>query len=129
MQFTSDEDDSVDSDDQISGYDAKLKQALDNTRSWIMKSSDDIFRELAASQETMRIIPTPAHKDTAPPMSQLMKRWDYLMQTMMDVLIQLVSNADITKSHPVMSQFITYLGNDKQVIPIDFLLPFERKVV
>ena len=47
----------------------------------------------------------------------------------MDVLIQLVSNADITKSHPVMGQFITYLGNEKQVIPIDFLLPFERKVV
>ena len=79
MQFTSDEDDSVDSDDQISGYDIKLKQTYDNTRSWIMKSSDDIFRELAASKQSMRIIPTPAHKDTDCPMSELMKRWDYLM--------------------------------------------------
>ena len=94
-----------------------------------MKGNVELFRDLVDSKDTMRIIPTPAFRDTAPPTNQLMKRWDYLMVTILDVILNFVTNADITSSNPVMSQFITYLSNENQVIPVDFLLPFERKVI
>ena len=94
-----------------------------------MSGNIELFRELVESKDTMRIIPTPAFRDTAPPSSQLLRRWDYLKITMMDILIRMTESADISESHPVMSQFISYLSNEKQVIPVDFLLPLERKVI
>ena len=49
--------------------------------------------------------------------------------TMMSIIIKLAITADFSDSHNIMSQFVTYLSNEQSPIPIDFLLPFERKMI
>ena len=33
----------------------------------------------------------------------------------------------VKNQNPIMMQFLTYLGNERSAIPLDFLLPFENK--